>query len=169
MTNSSSTHLPRYNELASTFSANSVDSIICMSVNHAFVMNALKQDQEAQNITLTPDDNGEFTDGMRMLVGKEDLGLGKRSWRYSMLLKNSVVEKMFVEPGVAGDPFGVSDADTMLEFINPDAAKPSSVAMITKPGYPFCVKALSGNATVPKIFFDGKNIGGFDDLKVFLQ
>lgn len=192
----SSTHLPRYNELASTFTANGVDSIICMSVNDTFVMNAWKADQEASNIQVIPDGNGEFTEGMGMLVGKEDLGFGKRSWRYSMLVKNGVVEKMFIEPDVPGDPFEVSDADTMLNYINPEAKKPSSVAMITKPGCPFCtkakaqlnekgiefeeivlgkdatsvsVKAISGNSTVPQIFFDGKNIGGSDDLEDFLK
>lgn len=192
----SSTHLPRYNELSKTFADNGVDTIICMSVNDTFVMNAWKQDQEASNITVIPDGNGEFTDGMGMLVGKQDLGFGKRSWRYSMLVKNGVVEKMFIEPDQPGDPFEVSDADTMLEHINPNAKKPSSVAVITKPGCPFCikakimladkgiayeeivlgkdatsvsVKAISGNATVPKVFFDGKNIGGSDDLEDFLQ
>jgi glutaredoxin-like protein len=192
----SSTHLPRYNELASTFAQNGVDDIICMSVNDTFVMNAWQQDQEAENITVIPDGNGEFTDGMSMLVGKEDLGFGKRSWRYSMLVRNGIVEKMFVEPNKPGDPFEVSDADTMLDYINPEAKKPSSVAIITKPGCPFCtkakallndksisfeeivlgkdatsvsVKAISGNTTVPQIFFDGKNIGGSDDLELFLQ
>lgn len=192
----SSTHLPRYNELANTFKDNGVDEIICMSVNDAFVMNAWKQDQEAENITVIPDGNGEFTQGMGMLVGKEDIGFGKRSWRYSMLVRNGVVEKTFVEPNKPGDPFEVSDADTMLDYINPDAKKPSSVAVITKPGCPYCakakimllkkgisyeeivlgkdatsvsVKAISGNATVPQIFFDGKNIGGSDDLEIFLQ
>lgn len=192
----SSTHLPRYNELASAFSANGVDDIICMSVNDTFVMNAWKEDQEAQNITVIPDGNGEFTEGMGMLVGKENLGFGKRSWRYSMLVKNGVVERMFVEPDVAGDPFEVSDADTMLDYINPQASKPQSVSMITKPGCPYCtkakillyergiefeqiilgkdatsvsVKAISGNSTVPQIFFDGKNIGGFDDLVKYLS
>jgi glutaredoxin-like protein len=192
----SSTHLPRYNELASTFSDNGVDSIVCMSVNDTFVMNAWKQDQEADNITVIPDGNGEFTQGMGMLVGKEDLGFGKRSWRYSMLVRNGIVEKMFIEPDQPGDPFEVSDADTMLQFINPNAAKPLSVAMISKPGCPYCtkakallndkgigfeeivlgkdatsvsVKAISGNATVPQIFFDGKNIGGSDDLEIFLK
>ena len=167
-----------------------------MSVNDTFVMNAWKQDQEASNITVIPDGNGEFTEGMGMLVGKEDLGFGKRSWRYSMLVKNGVVEKMFVEPNKPGDPFEVSDADTMLDFINPSAKKPSSVAMITKPGCPYCtkakalllskgisfeeivlgkdatsvsVKAISGNSTVPQVFFDGTNIGGSDDLEVFLK
>lgn len=192
----SSTHLPRYNELAATLKANGVDDIVCMSVNDTFVMNAWKQDQEADNITVIPDGNGEFSEGMGMLVGKEELGFGKRSWRYSMLVRNGIVEKMFVEPNKPGDPFEVSDADTMLEYINPQARKPASVAMITKPGCPFClkaktmlnekgiafeeivlgkdatsvsVKAISGNSTVPQIFFDGNNVGGSDDLAAFLQ
>lgn len=192
----SSTHLPRYNELATTFAQNGIDDIICMSVNDTFVMNAWQQHQEAENISVIPDGNGEFTEGMGMLVGKQDLGFGKRSWRYSMLVRNGIVEKMFVEPNNPGDPFEVSDADTMLDYINPEAKKPSSVAMISKPGCPFCVKAkillndknisfeeivlgkdatsvsvkaISGNTTVPQIFFDGKNIGGFEDLENFLQ
>jgi len=192
----SSTHLPRYNELASTFAKNGVDDIVCVSVNDTFVMNAWKQDQEADNITVIPDGNGEFTQGMGMLVGKQDLGFGKRSWRYSMLVRDGVVEKMFIEPDLPGDPFEVSDADTMLDYINPQAKKPSSVAMITKPGCSFCikakgllaekgiefeeivlgkdatsvsVKAISGNATVPQLFVDGQNIGGSDDLEVFLK
>ena len=191
----SSTHLPRYNELAKCFGDNGVDDIICMSVNDTFVMNAWKQDQEADNITVIPDGNGDFTDGMGLLVGKEDLGFGKRSWRYSMLVKDGVVEKMFIEPDQPGDPFEVSDADTMLDYINPQAKKPSSVAIITKPGCPYCakakallgekgidyeeivlgkdatsvsVKAITGNSTVPQVFFDGKNIGGSDDLAAYL-
>lgn len=192
----SSTHLPRYNELAKTFQQNGVDDIICLSVNDTFVMNAWKENQEANNITVLPDGNGEFTKGMGMLVDKDDLGFGKRSWRYSMLVKNGVVDQMFVEPNKPGDPFEVSDADTMLDYINPKAKKPSSVAMITKPGCPYCTKAkglldskgiefeeiilgkdatsvsvqaISGNATVPQIFFDGKNIGGSDELATFLK
>lgn len=56
-------------------------------------MNAWKEDEKSENISFIPDGNGEFTEGMGMLVGKEDLGFGKRSWRYSMLVKNGVVEK----------------------------------------------------------------------------
>lgn len=192
----SSTHLPRYNELAATFADNGVDDIICMSVNDTFVMNAWAADQEAENVTLIPDGNGEFTEGMGMLVDKADLGFGKRSWRYSMLVKDGVVEKMFVEPNKPGDPFEVSDADTMLEYINPKASKPQSVAMITKPGCPYClrakqmlndrgirfeeiilgrdatsvsVKAISGNSTVPQVFIDGKIIGGSEALEAHLN
>ena len=81
------THLPRYNELAPVFRKVGVDEIVCLSVNDAFVMSEWQQDQNAPNVTFIPDGNGEFTDGMGMLVDKSDLGFGKRSWRYSMLVQ----------------------------------------------------------------------------------
>ena len=65
----SSTHLPRYNELAPVFSKQGIDSIICLSVNDTFVMNAWQGDQEAENITFIPDGNGEFSEGMGMPSG----------------------------------------------------------------------------------------------------
>src|SRR3954467_13829420 len=94
----SASHVPRYNELAPAFKAAGVDEIVCVSVNDAFVMNEWKQAQEADNITLLPDGNGDFTSGMGLLVDKSDLGFGKRSWRYSMLVKDGVVDKAFIEP-----------------------------------------------------------------------
>ncbi len=190
----SSTHLPRYNELAGVLKQNGVDEIVCLSVNDTFVMNAWAEHQEAQNITLLPDGNGEFTDGMGMLVDKNDLGFGKRSWRYSMLVKDGVIDKMFIEPDLPGDPFEVSDADTMLDYINPKQAKPEPVTVFTKPGCPFCskakalltekgfafeeivmgsgasltsLKAVSGRETVPQVFIGGKHIGGSDDLEKY--
>ncbi len=120
----SSTHLPRYEELAGMLMDNGVDQIVCLSVNDAFVMSAWQQEQEAPDITFLPDGNGEFTAGMGMLVDKSSIGFGKRSWRYSMLVKNGVIEKMFIEPAKEGDPFAVSDADTMLKYINPKAIAP---------------------------------------------
>ena len=183
----SSTHLPRYNELAAVFKDNAVDEIVCLSVNDAFVMNAWKESQEAENITLIADGNGEFTSAMGMLVDKSDLGFGSRSWRYSMLVKNGIIEKMFIEPEIPGDPFEVSDADTMLDYINPAAQKPATVSVFTRPGCPYCAKAkkllskhqfdyeeisvgkdatlrslraITGQETVPQIFIDGKYIGG---------
>ena len=77
----SSSHVPRYNQLASVFRKHGVDEIICISVNDAFVMNEWKESQDADNVTFLPDGNGDFTQGMGMLVDKEDLGFGKRSWR----------------------------------------------------------------------------------------
>ena len=188
----SSTHLPRYSELAPAFFASGVDSIVCISVNDAFVMNEWAKDQEADNVILVPDGNGEFTAGMGMLVDKSDLGFGKRSWRYSMLVKDGVVEKMFVEPDKAGDPFEVSDADTMLAHVNPRARKPDQVAIFTREGCGFCAKAkalltelgydyaevalphrqrsrivgaVTGEMTVPQVFVNGSRIGGLDALE----
>lgn len=187
----SSTHLPRYNELAGVLKENGVDEIVCMSVNDTFVMNAWLADQEAENITVIPDGNGEFTDAMGMLVDKQDLGFGKRSWRYSMLVKDGVIDKMFIEPQKPGDPFEVSDADTMLNYINADAKAPAAVSIITKPGCPFCAKAkallnekglsyeeivlgqdaslvslraISGSDTVPQVFIGGEHIGDSEAL-----
>lgn len=191
----SSTHLPRYNELAPVLAESGVDEIVCLSVNDTFVMNAWLADQEADHIHVLPDGNGEFTDGMGMLVDKQDLGFGKRSWRYSMLVKDGIIEKMFIEPNKPGDPFEVSDADTMLAYINPQALKPSAVTVFSKPGCPFCVrakqalqdkkvsfqevvlgrdinsttlKAVSGRSTVPQIFIDGRHIGGSEELTAYL-
>lgn len=182
----SSTHLPRYNELAGVFKKNGVDDIVCLSVNDTFVMNAWLADQEAENITVVPDGTGAFAEGMGMLVDKSDIGFGKRSWRYSMLVKDGVIEKMFIEPNQPGDPFEVSDADTMLNYINPNAKAPAAVTIFSKPGCPFCAKAkaelkengiafeeivlgtdattvslraVSGQTTVPQIFVDGKHLG----------
>lgn len=192
----SSTHLPRYNELAGVLKENGVDEIVCISVNDAFVMNAWAKDQESTNVTLIPDGNGEFTAGMGMLVDKSHIGFGKRSWRYSMLVKDGVVEKQFIEPEVEGDPFEVSDADTMLRHINPQAKAPASVTIITKPGCPFCAKAkllleqhnmpfeeivlgrdatlrslraITSSEMVPQVFINGDHIGGSDDLEKFLS
>ncbi len=191
----SSTHLPRFNELAPVFKQNGVDEIICMSVNDTFVMNAWKEVQESSNVTVLPDGNGEFTDGMGLLVGKKDLGFGDRSWRYSMLVKDKVIEKMFIEPDVEGDPFEISDADTMLNYINSDAIKPEFVSIISRKGCIHCerarkaldehdmpyeeielgqgitsrsLRALSGATTTPQVFIGGKLIGTADDLEAYL-
>jgi peroxiredoxin len=136
----SSTHLPRYNELAPVFRAHGIDSIVCLAVNDPFVMEQWGKDQEAQNLVLLPDGNGEFTEKMGMLVDKSDLNFGKRSWRYSMLVRDGVIEKMFIEPPKPGDPFEVSDADTMLAYLDPDAAKPDQVAVLTREGCAFCAR-----------------------------
>jgi glutaredoxin-like protein len=192
----SSTHVPRFNQLAPAFRRHGVDEIVCMSVNDAFVMNEWKANQHADNITFIPDGNGEFTDGMGLLVGKEDLGFGKRSWRYSMLVKDGVVEKMFIEPEQPGDPFEVSDADTMLSYIAPAESAPLDVTVFSRAGCPHCaraktllreagidfealelnndysdrtLRAVSGATTVPQVFVNGDRIGGADDLESWLS
>ncbi len=192
----SSTHLPRFNELAPVFKKNGVDEIVCVSVNDTFVMNAWKENQECDNVTVIPDGNGEFSDGMGMLVNKDDLGFGKRSWRYSMLVKDKVIEKMFIEPEKPGDPFEVSDADTLLKYINKNAEKPEFVSLISRKGCIHCerarmaleannmpyeeielgkgvtsrsLRAISGATTTPQVFIGGKLIGTADDLEAYLK
>ena len=113
-----------------------------------------------------------------------------------MLVKDGVIDKLFIEPEKAGDPFEVSDADTMLEYISPGGSKPLNVAIFTRPGCAHCVKAKTllneldidyeelmlnrdytdqtlravANATsFPQIFVDGNHIGGADDLEGWLQ
>jgi peroxiredoxin len=117
----SSNHLPRYDELYDEFRALGVDAVICLSVNDAFVMFKWGKELGNKNIFLLPDGNGEFTRKMGMLVDKSNLGFGMRSWRYSMLVDDCVIEKMFVEPDFGDncptDPFQVSDADTMLAYL----------------------------------------------------
>jgi glutaredoxin-like protein len=192
----SSTHLPRYNELAPVFRDEGIDTIVCISVNDPFVMEEWAKDQEAENVVLIPDGNGEFTAKMGMLVDKSDLNFGKRSWRYSMLVRNGTIEKMFVEPQEPGDPFKVSDADTMLRYINPRAKKPDQVAILTREGCSFCanakqrladagydfvevplphtirtkaVGAIAGAQTVPQVFVNGRLVGGTNELEAFLK
>lgn len=117
----SSTHLPRYEELYEEIQACGVDDIICLSVNDAFVMFQWGKNLGAKNVSLLPDGNGEFTRKMGMLVEKSNLGFGMRSWRYSMFVDDGKIEKMFVEPdyddNCPTDPFEVSDADTMLNYL----------------------------------------------------
>jgi glutaredoxin-like protein len=184
--------VPRYNELAPAFFANGVDRIVCVSVNDAFVMNEWARTQACGNVAMLPDGNGEFTAGMGMLADKTDLGFGKRSWRYSMLVKDGVIEKMFIEPEKPGDPFEVSDADTMLSYINPKAKKPEQVAILTRGGCGYCARAkallkelgyafsevrldhsersrvvgaITGRGTVPQVFVNGSHIGGLEELE----
>jgi glutaredoxin-like protein len=191
----SSTHLPRYNELAPVFRAHGIDNIVCVSVNDPFVMEEWGRDQEAENVLLLPDGNAAFTEAMGMLVDKSDLNFGKRSWRYSMLVRNKVIEKMFLEPQKEGDPFEVSDADTMLRYLDPKAKLPDQVAVLTREGCAFCARAkqmlseagydyaelplphtirskalgaIAKAQTVPQVFINGRLIGGSEELDRYL-
>jgi glutaredoxin-like protein len=191
----SSSHVPRYDELAPVFQGLGVDEILCVSVNDAFVMNEWQQQQGAARIRFIPDGSGHFTRGMDMLVDRDDLGFGPRSWRYSMLVRDGVIEKQFIEPQEPGDPFHVSDADTMLNYLAPNAATPLDVAVLSREGCPHCerakaqlrghdidfvalelhknfphraLRALSGGDTFPQVFVNGELIGGADELEQWL-
>lgn len=192
----STAHLPRYDELTATFQQNGVDEVVCISVNDTFVMNSWKKDLGVKNVRMIPDGNGEFTQKMGMLVDKTDLGFGMRSWRYSMLVVNKKIEKMFIEPVEAGDPFKVSDADTMLKFVNPQCQLPEAYSLITREGCQFCAKAkqllldknicyseikketgvdaralrgLTGRKTYPQLLVEGVLIGGYDEMVKYFE
>ena len=117
----STSHLPRFEELYDEFKAQGVDEVVCLSVNDAFVMFQWGKSQNAKNVFLLPDGNGEFTRKMGMLVDKSNLGFGMRSWRYGMYVEDGEIKKMFSEEGFQdncrADPFEVSDADTMLAYL----------------------------------------------------
>ncbi len=190
----SSSHVPRYNELAPTFRKLGVDTVAVVSVNDGFVMDAWQRDQGADDVLFLPDGNGEFSAGLGMLVSKHGLGFGRRSWRYSMLVNDGVIEKVFIEPDEPGDPFQVSDADTMLNHLG--GAPPSEITLFSKAGCRHCQRArallterglsfeeirldhgvsfktlrnVTGRTTTPQIYIDGEHIGGTEDLEQHLQ
>jgi len=117
----SSTHAPGYEAHYDDFKAAGVDEVYCLSVNDAFVMKQWADKLGISKVQMLPDGNADFTKGMGMLVQKANLGFGDRSWRYSMLVKDGVIDKLFIEPGISNDcesdPFEVSDAETLLTYI----------------------------------------------------
>ena len=119
----SSTHLTGYDKKYRNLCAkkNNVDEIYCLSVNDGFVMNAWFEDQGVKNVKPLADGSAEFTVAVGMKVQKDNVGFGSRSWRYSCVIDDGVVEKVFIEDGFGNnagtDPFEVSDADTMLDYI----------------------------------------------------
>jgi glutaredoxin-like protein len=192
----SSSHVPRFNQLAREFRALGIDEVICISVNDAFVMNEWQESQHAYDVTFLPDGNGEFTERMGLLVDKDDLGFGKRSWRYSMLVRDGVIEKMFIEPELPGDPYSVSDADTMLAYLAPGAPKPADVTIFSRKGCPHCarakqalekagiayeelvlnrdytdrtLRAVTRATQFPQVFINGDLIGGADEVVEWLD
>tara|TARA_B100000686_G_C16699619_1_gene922569 strand:- start:87 stop:599 length:513 start_codon:yes stop_codon:yes gene_type:complete len=113
----SSSHLPGYSAHANEIRATGIDSIYCLSVNDWFVMQAWKDNLSVgEEITMLPDGNMDFTKDMGMLLDKRHLGFGPRSWRYSMVVRDWSIDKLFVEDFADdGDPFAVSGAPNMLQ------------------------------------------------------
>jgi len=113
--------LPDYEKLFQEFKKQGIKDIYCVSVNDAFVMNAWAKSQNLENVKVIPDGSGLFTKKMGMLVKKDNLGFGVRSWRYAAVLKNGVVEALFVEDGFENncptDPYGVSSPQNVLEWL----------------------------------------------------
>lgn len=192
----STAHVPGYVALLKDFRQAGIDDVVCLSVNDPYVMEAWQRAEKAEGVRFVADPYGEFTQAMGMSVDQRSASLGTRSWRYSMLVDNGTIETMFIEPEVAGDPFEVSDAETMLKYLRPDHKHVSPAFVLARHGCRHCarakdllnsfgipfeavhlgdeltmrgVKAASGGTTVPQIFIDGKLIGGTDQLAEYLS
>jgi len=117
----SSTHLPGFDGKYDELKAKGVDEVYCLSVNDAFTMFQWSKNLDVKNVKMLPDGNGDFTRLMGMLVKKENLGFGDRSWRYSMHVVDGEIKQLFAEPGLMDncpdDPFTCSDVDTMLNYL----------------------------------------------------
>ncbi|MEP2782039.1 MAG: peroxiredoxin [Pseudoruegeria sp.] len=113
--------LPGYENGFADFQSEGIDAIYCLSVNDSFVMNKWAQSQELKHVGVIPDGSGEFTRKMGMLVAKDNLGFGARSWRYAAVVNDGVIEAWFEEPGLSDnfgdDPYGVSSPETVLGWL----------------------------------------------------
>jgi glutaredoxin-like protein len=192
----STAHVPGYVARLKDFREAGIDDVLCLSVNDPYVMDAWQRSEKAEGIHFIADPFGEFTQAMGMAVDNRDAALGLRSWRYSMLVNDGKIEKMYIEPDKPGDPFEVSDADTMFKHLKPDRKASESVLMLARHGCPHCrhakqllsehgiafeavhlgeeltmqgVRAASGAATVPQIFIGGKLIGDSEKLAKYLE
>jgi glutaredoxin-like protein len=191
----STAHVPGYVARLKDFRQAGIDDVVCLSVNDPYVMDAWQRSEKAEGVRFVADPYGEFTQAMGMSVDHRDASLGTRSWRYSMLVDNGKIEAMFIEPDVPGDPFEVSDADTMFTHLRPGQKSTGIAFMLARQGCPHCarakdlltrrgipfeaiylgdeltmqgVKAASGAATVPQVFIEGRHIGGADQLADYL-
>ena len=190
----SSEHAPRYDELAGALREHGVDRIVCVAVNDPFVLRAWGGDLGTRNIDYVSDGNGEFSDQLGLLDDCAVKGFGKRSRRYSMLVRDGRIEKLFVEnaPTQEGDPYEVSDADTMLRYLSHDEAHVPDVFLLVKKGCSHCararsalqeaglpfdeaeatprmLRAVSEEPTTPRVFIDGHLIGGADELVEWVE
>jgi len=113
--------LPGFDNNYEEFKKLGIDDIYCMSVNDSFVMNAWMNWAGVQNVKVIPDGNGHFTENLGMLVGKYNLGFGKRSWRYAAVINDGAIEAWFEEPGYSDecetDPYGESSPENLLKYL----------------------------------------------------
>ena len=118
--------LPGFEKNAEEFKKLGIDAIYCMSVNDSFVMNKWAEAQGLKNVKVIPDGSGAFTSQIGMLVDKDNLGFGKRSWRYAAIVDDGVIEAWFEEPGREdnhdADPYGESSPENLLSYLTKKAA-----------------------------------------------
>ena len=123
--------LPGFEEKYEDFTALGVDTVYCVSVNDAFVMNAWAKDQNIEKVQLIPDGNAYFTRAMGQLVSKSNLGFGDRSWRYAAVIQDGVIEKLFVEDGKSdnheADPYRESTPEQVYDYLKVNARETAPV------------------------------------------
>ena len=111
--------LPKFEEMYNKFKLQGIDEVYVCSVNDSFVMNKWLEHQDVKNVKALPDGNGDFTSAMGMLVRKENLGFGERSWRYAVIARDGYITHWFVEPGlghdVDDDPYGETNPEHILK------------------------------------------------------
>ncbi len=114
--------LPGFEKNFEKFQDHGIDAIYCLSVNDAFVMNQWAKAQDLQNVGVIPDGSGEFTRRVGMLVRKDNLGFGLRSWRYAAIVNDGKIEAWFEEPGLCDnhgeDPYGESSPENLLKWLD---------------------------------------------------
>ncbi len=113
--------LPAYENMYDDFIEKGIDEIYCVSVNDGFVMGSWFDSLGIEKVQFLADGNGDFTRRMGMLVKKENLGFGNRSWRYAAVINNGNVEQLFAEAGIEDDhgedPYEMSKPEFVIEHI----------------------------------------------------
>jgi len=127
----SSIQLSGYNEHAEDFRGSGVDEIVCISVNDPFSLAAWAREEGTNKVRFIPDMNGEFTRELGMMVNLCEKGMGQRSWRYSMLVRDQVIEKMFIESDVFETVPVFSNAETMLNYLGSEKEQSDQVTVLT--------------------------------------
>jgi peroxiredoxin len=118
---------PNFERLADDFKAIGVDAVYCVAVNDAFVMYQWAQKLGLQKIRMLPDGSGNFTRRMGMLINKDHLGFGMRSWRYAMVVDDNTITHWFEEPGINdvgadNDPYGETAPEHILDVLKGGSA-----------------------------------------------
>ena len=113
---------PAFDLLYDEIKGQGVDEVICITVNDAFVVYQWAKHLGVKNVQLLPDGSCKFTRRMGMLINKEHLGFGYRSWRYVMVVNDGVVEQWFEEPGINDegtddDPYTVTNPEVVLDYL----------------------------------------------------
>lgn len=119
---------PAYERQYDDLRAAGADEVYCLSVNDAFVMYQWAKNLGIAKTKMLPDGSGDFTRRMGMLINKDHLGFGDRSWRYAMVADDGKIVGWFEEPGINDegadeDPYGESAPDKVLDWLKSHSVK----------------------------------------------